>query len=90
MLTYTKRVLLNENAAGDRLWYLEGHCLAADTKPTSDIANGSQLIEMDSGSVYFFDEEGGDWVEFAEPASSDADTETASSDADTEPAEEET
>ena len=77
MLTYTKRVLLNETAAGDRLWYLEGHCLAADTKPTTDIANGSQLIEMDSGKVYFFDEAGSDWIEFAAPASSDADTEPA-------------
>lgn len=63
MISYKVRTLLNEDAEGNRKWYLEGHCLAADTKPTSDIANGSCLIEMD-GDVCFFDEENGEWVAF--------------------------
>ena len=83
MLTYTKRVLLNENAAGNRLWFCEGHCLSTDTKPTSDIANGSCLIEMDTATVYFYDEAGSQWLAFEE-ASGGSDSD------DTEPAEEET
>lgn len=63
MISYKVRKLLNENAAGVRKWYVEGHCLAADTKPTENIANGSCLIEMD-GDVCFFDEAGGEWVPF--------------------------
>lgn len=63
MLSYKVRELLKENAAGERKWYVEGHCLAADTKPTEGIANGSCLIEMD-GDVCFFDEENSEWVAF--------------------------
>lgn len=63
MISYKVRTLLNEDAEGNRKWYLEGHCLAADSKPTEGIANGSCLIEMD-GDVTFFDEENGEWVDF--------------------------
>ena len=70
MLSYKINELLRENAAGERKWYCEGHCLSTDTKPTSDIANGSCLIEMDSGTVYFFDEDGSDWVAFEEGSGS--------------------
>lgn len=38
-------------------------CLAADTKPTSGIANGSMCLEMDTGKIYAFDETGSEWVE---------------------------
>lgn len=44
---------------------VEGECLSTDTKPTTDIANGSILIEMDTGSIYMFDEAGADWLEVA-------------------------
>ena len=43
--------------------YVEIFCLAADTKPTSKIANGSIAVEIDTGKVFFFNEEGGAWVE---------------------------
>lgn len=36
--------------------------LAADTKPTDNLANGSVFIEIDTGNVYFFDEENVEWI----------------------------
>ncbi len=44
--------------------YVEGKCLSADTKPTSNIANGSILIEMDTGKIFMFDEANSQWKEF--------------------------
>ena len=40
-------------------------CLSTDTKPTEDIANGSILIEMDTGSIFMYDEAGAEWIEVA-------------------------
>ncbi len=44
--------------------YVEGACLSTDTKPTSGILNGSVLIEMDTGKIYFYDEAGAQWREW--------------------------
>lgn len=44
--------------------YVEGSCLSTDEKPTTNIANGSTLVEMDTGKVYMFDEENSTWREF--------------------------
>ena len=43
--------------------YREGTCLSGDTKPTSDttLANGSKLLEMDTSTLYLYDEENGEW-----------------------------
>ena len=43
--------------------------LSSDPKPFPNfgkrmIANGSSFIEMDTGSLYFFDEDGQNWLEF--------------------------
>ena len=38
-------------------------CNSEDTKPTTELANGSGLIEVDTGKAYLFDEAGGEWVE---------------------------
>ena len=45
----------------------EGVCLSSDTKPTTDetMANGSRLIEMDSSTLYFYDEDNTEWRPFA-------------------------
>lgn len=43
---------------------IDGTCLSTDTKPTN-VENGSQLVEMDTGLVYFFDEENVRWIQFA-------------------------
>jgi len=41
--------------------------LSADTKPTTDfngvpISNGSAFLEIDTGDVYLFDKDAGDWT----------------------------
>lgn len=58
---FTKRTYEKDGAL---ISQIEGECLSTDTKPTLNIANGSQMIEMDSSKVYFFDEASGDWLEF--------------------------
>ena len=44
-----------------------GNCIfgkSTDTKPTGTAVNGRAFIEMDTGKVYFFDAEGGEWLEW--------------------------
>lgn len=41
--------------------YIEGRCLSSDSKPTTGIANGSLLLEMDTATMYMFDEAGQTW-----------------------------
>lgn len=57
----TLREVYNVTPAGKNIAGYAG--LAADVKPT-DCGNGSDFIEMDTGTVYFFDEESTTWVEF--------------------------
>ena len=45
-------------------YYLEGVCLSGDTKPTVGIANGSVLIELDTSTLYIYDEENSTWRAF--------------------------
>lgn len=53
--------------------YGHGFCLKDDTKPTTGILNGSDCVEMDTGKVYFLDEENGEWLEWgAEEETPDA------------------
>lgn len=49
-----------ENAPGGYKRYVEGTCISTDTKPTN-VANGSKLLEMDTSTMYLFDEESGEW-----------------------------
>lgn len=49
---------------GVKVQEISGYCLFSDTKPTTGIANGSILTEMDTGKIYMFDEAGSQWVEF--------------------------
>ena len=62
LITYNESKWLG--GSDDSVRYVEGACLSTDTKPTSKIANGSCLIEMDTGKVYFYDQAGGTWREF--------------------------
>lgn len=62
MITYQESKFIT-NDDGNAIYYAEGVCLSTDTKPT-DLANGSRLLEMDTGKVYFFDEECGQWLPF--------------------------
>lgn len=39
------------------------YCNSTDNKPTSDLVNGSRLIEVDTGKEYLFNEVSSSWVE---------------------------
>lgn len=43
--------------------YREGTCISTDTKPTDDTSmmNGSKLLEMDTATIYMYDEENAEW-----------------------------
>ena len=60
MLNITHTVPLND--PGDRPIYIEGFCNSGDEKPTENIANGSNLIDMDTLDMYFFNAETSVWV----------------------------
>lgn len=40
--------------------YVEGSCLSSDAKPTN-VANGSKLLEMDTSTLYIFDDTNSTW-----------------------------
>lgn len=63
MVTFKTRDF-NYNPTGSKN-RVEGECLSTDTKPTTGIANGSILIEMDTGDIYMFNETAGAWVKVA-------------------------
>lgn len=46
----------------DSIVYKEIACLSSDEKPDENIATGSICVEVDTGKVYFFDEENS-WTE---------------------------
>lgn len=37
--------------------------LSTDTKPTTDVRNGSVFVEMDTKKIYLFDEQNKLWIE---------------------------
>ena len=59
MITIIKNIYFDGDAR-----YIEARGLSTDNKPTTDIANGSMYIEMNTGKVYFYDAEGEAWREF--------------------------
>ena len=63
MITFENAVLVPPQGGANSKYREEGSCLSTDTKPT-DVANGSILKEMDTGTLYFFDEEGTQWLPF--------------------------
>lgn len=50
---------------GEFKYYREGTCASGDTKPTNangaQLAEGSVLVESDTGDVYFFKETADAW-----------------------------
>ncbi len=44
--------------------HVEGFCLSTDTLPTEGVENGSNVVEMDTSKVKFFDETNETWREF--------------------------
>ena len=54
--------VLEVKDSGDVIVFLEGYCDSSDTKPTVNVAEGSNLIETDTGDWYFFNEPSGVWI----------------------------
>ena len=50
--------VLEEKIYDGTLRYIEASGLSTDTKPTENVMNGSIFTEVDTGKVYFFNEEG--------------------------------
>ena len=50
---------------GNEKCLIEAACLSTDSKPTDGIANGSIVIEMNTGKIYMFNEAGSAWVELS-------------------------
>lgn len=63
MISFEKANYVPPTGSGGGKYYKEGSCLSSDIKPTN-LANGSILKEMDTGTVYFFDEAGSRWLPF--------------------------
>ena len=57
MVSFTLEQVMNGKV------YREGVCLSSDTKPTNDtsMANGSKLMEMDTSTLYLYDEKNRVW-----------------------------
>lgn len=56
MTTLVERII----KGNDRYVEISGD--STDTKPTANIVDGSIFAESNTGDVYFFNEESGDWV----------------------------
>ena len=54
--------ILENRIYDDSKSYIEAAGLSTDTKPTGTIITGSLFMEADTGDVYVFDEESGDWT----------------------------
>ena len=53
------RIIIEKSIEGKR--YLECAGLSTDTKPSDNICTGSIYTEVDTGDVYFYDEDS-DWT----------------------------
>lgn len=59
------RILVDKMHTNEKC-YIEVSCLSTDTKPVGNFVTGSILNEVDTGKVYFYNEEansGAEWVE---------------------------
>lgn len=51
------------------LTYIEAYGLSTDTKPVGNVVTGSMFVEIDTGTIYLYNEEGAsneEWVAFAQ------------------------
>ena len=62
MLTTSKCVYMGSTDDGKEINYIEGECLAEDTKPTENIYNGSKMMEMDTATLYMFSAKTSEWL----------------------------
>lgn len=57
----TRQMIINDD--GTTSFYGEGSCLSTDAKPTTGVANGSTLLEMNTSKVFAFDADSATWKE---------------------------
>ena len=55
--------LITQKWVDGKLFLDDASCDSTDTKPTDNIFDGSIIRESDTGKVFFFSEESGEWVE---------------------------
>lgn len=56
------RILVSKSLQTD-VMYIEAAGLSTDEKPTAKVATGSTFQEVDTGDVFFFDEESQTWIQ---------------------------
>ena len=54
---------ITEKLHDDTTRYMELACTSSDTKPTENVTTGSICVEVDTGNIYLYDEDGAQWVE---------------------------
>ena len=65
MVRIVKDSLYSHDSDGNEIHYIEGFCLSTDTMPVAKFVTGSKLTAIDTGDVYYFDEDanpGSEWV----------------------------
>ena len=73
MIRFIKELHCCRDEDGNSLTYVEGFCLSGDTKPVDKFVTGSKLTEIDTGDVYYFDEDGNPGSEWVKPTPADSD-----------------
>lgn len=53
--------ILKKQATDDGTFLVECAGLSTDTKPTHSISTGSMATETDTGDVYMYEQNGGNW-----------------------------
>ncbi len=57
--------MTEQRQIGSGQTWCHGVCLSTDTKPVGEgIANGSELMEMDTSTLYLYDSDNGVWREW--------------------------
>ena len=64
MLTLEYQKILGYDFDGKPIYQVHGFCLSSDSKPTDGIGNGSDIIEIDTSKIYFYDQSGKSWHEW--------------------------
>lgn len=63
MIRATNSALVDYAQDGTPLYMADLFGTSSDTKPTTGYANGSTFTEVDTGDIYLFDEDAGEWVQ---------------------------
>lgn len=62
-MRYLKKEFHSYDNSGNEEYYAEISGDSTETKPAAGIIDGSIFSESDTGKVFFFNENSGDWVE---------------------------